>query len=102
MAVLWHGTEEMRPPRTRSPTSTTSLRAADGIIASRRAFEAVAASLGRGVGGLVNLHDPEVVTLGGVAALLRANSAKAFDDAYKLGLMAPQGCPTAGARCRAR
>jgi predicted NBD/HSP70 family sugar kinase len=56
--------------------------------ASRRAFEAVATSLGRGVGGLVNLHDPEVVTLGGVAALLRANSAKAFDDAYRQGLMA--------------
>jgi predicted NBD/HSP70 family sugar kinase len=56
--------------------------------ASRRAFEAVATSLGRGVGGLVNLHDPEVVTLGGVAALLRANSATAFDDAYRQGLMA--------------
>jgi predicted NBD/HSP70 family sugar kinase len=56
--------------------------------ASRRAFEAVATSLGRGVGALVNLHDPEVVTLGGVAALLRAHSAKAFDDAYRRGLMA--------------
>jgi predicted NBD/HSP70 family sugar kinase len=56
--------------------------------ASRRAFEAVATSLGRGVGALVNLHDPEVVTLGGVAALLRATSAKAFDDAYRQGLMA--------------
>ncbi len=56
--------------------------------ATRRAFEAVATSLGRGVGGLVNLHDPEVVTLGGVASLLRANAAKAFDDAYREGLMA--------------
>jgi predicted NBD/HSP70 family sugar kinase len=56
--------------------------------ASRRAFDAVATSLGRGVGALVNLHDPEVVTLGGVAALLRATSAKAFDDAYRQGLMA--------------
>jgi predicted NBD/HSP70 family sugar kinase len=58
----------------------------DGV--SRRAFEAVATSLGRGVGALVNLHDPEVVTLGGVAALMRATSAKAFDDAYRKGLMA--------------
>jgi predicted NBD/HSP70 family sugar kinase len=56
--------------------------------ATRRAFEAVAASLGRGTGGLVNLHDPEVVTLGGVAALLRAAAPDAFDAAYRDGLMA--------------
>jgi len=56
--------------------------------ATRRAFEAVAASLGRGTGGLVNLHDPEVVTLGGVAAMLRAAAPNAFDDAYRDGLMA--------------
>jgi predicted NBD/HSP70 family sugar kinase len=56
--------------------------------ATRRAFEAVAASLGRGTGGLVNLHDPEVVTLGGVAAMLRAAAPDAFDDAYRDGLMA--------------
>jgi predicted NBD/HSP70 family sugar kinase len=56
--------------------------------ATRRAFEAVAASLGRGTGGLVNLHDPEVVTLGGVAAMLRAAAPDVFDDAYRDGLMA--------------
>jgi predicted NBD/HSP70 family sugar kinase len=56
--------------------------------ATSRAFEAVAASLGRGAGGLVNLHDPEVVTLGGVAALLRAAAPDVFDDAYRDGLMA--------------
>ena len=55
---------------------------------TRRAFEAVAASLGRGIGGLVNMHDPDVVTLGGVAALLRAAAPDAFDDAYRDGLMA--------------
>ena len=54
---------------------------------TRRAFEAVAASLGRGIGGLVNLHDPEVVTLGGVAAPLRAAAPAAFDEAYRNGLM---------------
>jgi predicted NBD/HSP70 family sugar kinase len=48
----------------------------------------VAASLGRGTGGLVNLHDPEVVTLGGVAAVLRAAAFDVFDDAYRDGLMA--------------
>lgn len=55
---------------------------------TRRAFEAVAASLGGGIGGLVNLHDPEVVTLGGAAAVLKAAAPKAFDDAYRDGLMA--------------
>jgi predicted NBD/HSP70 family sugar kinase len=56
--------------------------------ATRRAFEAVAASLGRGIGGLVNLHDPDVVTLGGVAAPLRAAAPDVFEAAYRDGLMA--------------
>ena len=55
---------------------------------TRRAFDAVAASLGRGTGAYVNVHDPDVVTLGGVAALLRAEAPDAFDRAYRDGLMA--------------
>jgi predicted NBD/HSP70 family sugar kinase len=55
---------------------------------TNRAFEAVAASLGRGTGAFVNVHDPDVVTLGGVAALLRAAAPDVFDDAYREGLMA--------------
>jgi predicted NBD/HSP70 family sugar kinase len=55
---------------------------------TRRAFESVAASLGRGVGALVNIHDPEVVTLGGLAALLKATAPEVFDGAYTDGLMA--------------
>ena len=55
---------------------------------TRRAFETVAASLGRGVGALVNIHDPEVVTLGGLATLLKATAPDVFDDAYTDGLMA--------------
>lgn len=43
----------------------------DRDVRTRKAFEAVATSLGRGIGGLVNLHDPDVVTIGGVAPLLR-------------------------------
>ncbi len=54
---------------------------------TRRAFDTVAASLGRGTGALVNLHDPEVVVLGGVAALIRAAAPDAFNDAYRDGLM---------------
>jgi predicted NBD/HSP70 family sugar kinase len=55
---------------------------------TRRALEAVAVALGRGIGGLVNLHDPDVVTLGGVAALLRAEASDAFSNAYRDALMA--------------
>jgi predicted NBD/HSP70 family sugar kinase len=56
--------------------------------ATRSAFENIAVSLGRGTGALVNLHDPEVVTLGGVAAALRAAAPDAFSDAYRDALMA--------------
>jgi predicted NBD/HSP70 family sugar kinase len=51
------------------------------------AFESVAAALGAGIGGLVNLHDPDVVTLGGLAVPLRAAAPQAFDDGYRDGLM---------------
>ncbi|HEX2285531.1 MAG TPA: ROK family protein, partial [Mycobacterium sp.] len=59
-----------------------------GDARTRQAFNAVAADLGRGIGGLVNLHDPDVVTLGGLAAPLRAAAPAAFDTAYRDGLMA--------------
>ena len=36
----------------------------------------------------MNLHDPDVVTLGGVAALLRETAVDVFDSAYRDGLMA--------------
>jgi predicted NBD/HSP70 family sugar kinase len=55
---------------------------------TRRAIDAVAGSLGRGIGGLVNLHDPDVVTLGGLAVPLRAAAPDVFDSAYREGLMA--------------
>lgn len=56
--------------------------------ATRHAFDEVSTSLGRGIAGLVNLHDPDVVTLGGLAAVLRAAAPEAFDRAYADGLMA--------------
>lgn len=55
---------------------------------TRRAFGKVAEALGAGIGGLVNLHDPNVVTLGGLAVALRAAAPEAFDAAYLDGLMA--------------
>lgn len=55
--------------------------------ATRRAFDGVSASLGRGIAGLVNLHDPDVVTLGGLAAVLRGAAPEPFAHAYLDGLM---------------
>jgi predicted NBD/HSP70 family sugar kinase len=59
-----------------------------GDAAAQRAVQAVAAALGAGVGGLVNVHDPDTVTLGGLAAPLRAAAPDAFAAAYSGGLMA--------------
>ncbi|WP_433720162.1 ROK family protein [Actinoplanes sp. CA-051413] len=56
--------------------------------ATRRALAAVAGALGAGIGGLVNVHDPDMVTLGGLAAPLRAAAPDVFDTAYTDGLMA--------------
>jgi len=55
---------------------------------TRRALTAVSSSLGRGIGALVNLHDPDIVTLGGAAVLLRAAAPEAFANAYRDALMA--------------
>ncbi|GGN43912.1 putative NBD/HSP70 family sugar kinase [Actinoplanes campanulatus] len=52
---------------------------------AREAVAAVAASLGAGVAALVNAHDPDIVTLGGLAIPLRR--AAAFGVAYRDGLM---------------
>jgi predicted NBD/HSP70 family sugar kinase len=60
-------------------------RADAGEDAAGRAVARVAAALGRGVAGLVNAHDPEVVVLGGLAPRFRGS---AFDEAYRCGLMA--------------
>lgn len=49
--------------------------------------EALAADLGRGIAGLVNALDPDVVTLGGLAPELRATSPAGFDEALLDGLM---------------
>nr|WP_296766448.1 ROK family transcriptional regulator [Rhodococcus sp. (in: high G+C Gram-positive bacteria)] len=53
----------------------------------RAAVDAVAGALGTGIAGLVNLHDPAVVTLGGLAAPLRNAALDRFDAEYLDGLM---------------
>ena len=57
----------------------------DGTAAA--AVGAVVAALARGVAGLVHVHDPEVVTLGGLAVPLRAAARPSFDAAYRDALM---------------
>ncbi|GAA4847920.1 ROK family transcriptional regulator [Actinomycetospora corticicola] len=48
------------------------------------AVAGASAALGRGLAGLVNAHDPDVVVLGGLAPRLRG---AAFEEAYAAGLM---------------
>ncbi|TDO54139.1 putative NBD/HSP70 family sugar kinase [Kribbella sp. VKM Ac-2571] len=55
--------------------------------AARAAVTRVVASLGYGIAGLVNAHDPDVVTIGGLAIPLRAAAEETFAEAYESGLM---------------
>lgn len=53
----------------------------------RRAADLTAHALGAGIAGLVNLHDPAVVTLAGIAPDLRAAAPEAFSRGLDEGLM---------------
>jgi predicted NBD/HSP70 family sugar kinase len=73
------------PPADPRSYADEVLAAADrGDAAAGRAVAEVAAALGRGVAGLVNAHDPDVVVLGGLGPRFRG---PAFDAAYRCGLM---------------
>ncbi|HWD78822.1 MAG TPA: ROK family protein, partial [Kribbella sp.] len=54
---------------------------------ARAAVSRVVSALGYGIAGLVNAHDPDVVTVGGLAIPLRAAASEAFQEAYESGLM---------------
>ncbi|WP_427891134.1 ROK family transcriptional regulator [Kribbella sp. GL6] len=54
---------------------------------ARTAVARVVTALGSGIAGLVNAHDPDVVTIGGLAIPLRAAAEDTFQEAYKSGLM---------------
>ena len=73
------------PENPRAYAETVLDRAAAGEPAAAAAVERVGGALGRGVAGLVNAHDPDVVVLGGLAGRLRG---PAFDTAFSRGLMA--------------
>lgn len=53
----------------------------------RRAVRGIAAALGRGIAGLVNGLDPDLVTLGGLAQLVAESSPVALQTAFRAGLM---------------
>lgn len=55
--------------------------------AAQEAVRRVVSALGSGVAGLINAHDPDLVTLGGLAVPLRAAAPATFDSAYNDGLM---------------
>lgn len=63
-------------------------RAQAGDDAGLRAVSVVANTLGRGIAGLVNGLDPDLVTLGGLAADVLAAAPEPLDRAYRDGLMA--------------
>lgn len=59
----------------------------DESAAIRGVMTSLAADLGRGIAGLINALDPAMVTLGGLANLVRFASVGAFYDAVNTGLM---------------
>ncbi|MBV9595147.1 MAG: ROK family protein [Actinobacteria bacterium] len=61
--------------------------ASAGVVPAIDAVEQVSAELGRGVAGLVNALDPEVVILGGFARDLLELGSRPLHDAYVAGLM---------------
>ncbi|GAB3228204.1 ROK family transcriptional regulator [Glycomyces halotolerans] len=60
---------------------------ADPAPDARAAVRACATTLGRGIAGLVNALDPEVVALGGLASSLLEKLPETVQEAYHAGLM---------------
>jgi len=58
-----------------------------GRPAETQAVQAVGTALGRGIAGLVNGLDPDLVTLGGLGVDLLAAAGESIDEAYRAGLM---------------
>ena len=76
------------PPGTRIAAAEQIIyRAEDGDPVCTRAVGSCAAALGRGAAALVNAHDPEIVTLSGLAIALANAAPTVLHDAYLAGLM---------------
>ncbi len=63
------------------------LRRAQGDPRASHAVVSVVTALAAGIAGLTNAHDPDVITLGGLAVPLRAAAPGEFNAAYTHGLM---------------
>lgn len=68
-------------------TLRASVATTDSPFDAEAPAQVLARRLGAGIAGLVNAHDPEVVTLGGLAPLIRAAAPDRFANAYINGLM---------------
>jgi predicted NBD/HSP70 family sugar kinase len=77
---------EPPPPDPRAYTHQVLHRAGTDPRAAH-AIETVVAALAAGIAGLTNAHDPDMITLGGLAVPLRAAGRATFDAAYADGLM---------------
>jgi predicted NBD/HSP70 family sugar kinase len=62
-------------------------RASAAHPAELRAVRTVAHALGRGIAGLVNAFDPDLITLGGLASAMLTIAADDLGAAYRAGLM---------------
>ncbi|MFD0556570.1 ROK family protein [Stackebrandtia endophytica] len=61
--------------------------AATGDARAREVLERNARALGSGIGGLVNAHDPRIVTLSGMGTALLTNAADSLRESYLAALM---------------
>ncbi len=68
-------------------TLRSLIHAAEDGSEARVPARILARRLGAGIAGLVNALDPDVITLGGLAPLIKTADPDAFDDAYASGLM---------------
>jgi predicted NBD/HSP70 family sugar kinase len=77
-----------RPPRDSRRAAVRILAEAEaGVPDARRAVAAVATAFGRGVAGLVNAVDPDLVTVSGLGADLLDAAEPEIRAAYRRGLM---------------
>jgi predicted NBD/HSP70 family sugar kinase len=78
---------EPEPPDPVTYARQVLARAGTGDRAARAAVDVAAEALGRGIAGLVNALDPDVVTLGGLGADLLAAAPDPLHAACRAGLM---------------
>lgn len=82
------GDPEPDDPATYSDRFLAVLESGSGTAGQRDAAQSAAHAFGRGIGALVNAHDPAVVTIGGLGPRLRDAAPGAFTAGYTSALMA--------------